>query len=70
MAFREVSSRSIAKTVTYRIVIVVSNFIVAYILTGSTSIASQVAGLTFVINTAIYFFHERAWDSVRWGKTK
>ncbi len=70
MVFREVPTRSIIKTLTYRLVIILSNFIVTYLLTGSFDLATKVASVTFVVNTGIYFFHERVWNSIRWGKKK
>jgi uncharacterized membrane protein len=42
---------------------------VTYFLTRSLALASSVAGLSFFINTIIYYFHERMWNSVRWGKS-
>lgn len=70
MVFIELPVRSIIKTLTYRFLIIVSNFTLAFILTKSLDVATKVAGLTFIINTIIYFLHERAWNKILWGKKK
>lgn len=70
MTFIEQNKRSLIKTLTYRILIIVSNFTVTYVLTQSLELATGVAGVSFLINTFIYYFHERMWNAVHWGKKK
>lgn len=70
MEFIELNYRSIIKTVTYRFIIIISNFTVTYILTGSLKLATGVASVTFIVNTLIYYFHERIWNAIHWGKKK
>lgn len=70
MAFKELQTRSVIKTFTYRGLVIISNFTLAFLLTKSFDIATKVASLTFVVNTIIYFFHERLWNTIRWGKKK
>ena len=68
MAFHEHHGRSLAKTITYRILIVVSNSVVVFALTRNLDTTLNVTGITTVVSTIIYFFHERAWNHVHWGK--
>ncbi len=68
--YKESNTRSVIKTVSYRLLIVISNYLIALFLTHSFSLAAQVAGWSFAINTLIYFFHERFWNFVKWGKKK
>jgi len=70
MKIYETRSRSLVKTITYRVIIIISNFTIALILTKSFSLAAQVAGYTFIINTLLYFFHERIWNNISWGRAK
>lgn len=70
MAFVERTQRSIVKTITYRGLILISNFTITYILTGSLSLATGVASASFFVNTIIYYLHERVWNIVTWGKKK
>jgi uncharacterized membrane protein len=60
--------RSIAKTISYRVIVVLLDFIAVYLFTGKLKTA---LGFTIVSNnytTIIYFFHERIWDKIKWGK--
>jgi len=62
--------RSFVKTITYRILIVISTFIVTYLLTGEIRLSIEITALANIINTFLYFFHERIWNRISWGKTK
>lgn len=68
--FKEEWSRSLTKTLTYRILILILDFIAVYYLTGRSDIA---VGFMLVSNTYSsigYYLHERVWDSISWGKKK
>jgi uncharacterized membrane protein len=66
--FHEHHSRSLVKTITYRILIVLSNGAVVYIVTGDSKFTYEIMGYSTLISTAIYYFHERIWNSIHWGK--
>ena len=66
--FKEQNPRSLAKVVSWRIIMSLQWFFVTLYTTGSVSTAGAVLGFTFIINSLIYFFHERAWNLVDWGK--
>lgn len=68
MAFYEKNLRSLGKTVTYRTLIFISNFFITLLVTGKIDLAAEVAFLTLLINAMIYYFHERFWNKIRWGK--
>lgn len=70
MKFSEQSERSIAKTVTYRILIVISTFIVTYFLTGELKFSLELTAVANIVNTLLYYLHERFWNKIHWGKTK
>jgi uncharacterized membrane protein len=65
----EHSYRSLAKTLSYRLIISVELFAVTYVLTGSFDSALQLTGWTAVISTVIYYLHERVWAHISWGRT-
>ncbi len=69
MSFIELNQRSLVKTFTYRFLIIVSNFSVTYFLTRSLALATSVAGVSFFVKTIIYYFHERMWNTITWGKS-
>ena len=66
--FKEHWKRSITKTVTYRIAILVLDFTAVFILTGKYEIALGFMLISNVYTTAGYYIHERIWDMVKWGK--
>jgi uncharacterized membrane protein len=54
-------SHSLAKTATFAVVHFSVAFSIAYLLTGSVSIAGALALLEPLANTVAYLMHERAW---------
>jgi uncharacterized membrane protein len=64
----ESTTRSLFKTITYRILIVVSTFIVTYLLTGHLKLSLTITIGANIINTVLYFIHERVWNQIGWGK--
>ncbi|MGE0718612.1 MAG: DUF2061 domain-containing protein [Alphaproteobacteria bacterium] len=53
--------RDLLKTASFATLHFAVGFGVAYALTGSVAIASGIALLEPMINTVVFFFHERAW---------
>lgn len=66
--FSEKSPRSLAKVVSWRVLMSLQWFFVTLWTTGSITTATGVLGFTFVINSALYYFHERIWNISDWGK--
>ncbi|MDO6472922.1 MULTISPECIES: DUF2061 domain-containing protein [Maribacter] len=60
--------RSIAKAFSWRVIGTVDTLIISYILTGEFSVAASIASIDFVTKMILYFFHERFWNLVKWGK--
>ncbi|MGA9799065.1 MAG: DUF2061 domain-containing protein [Terriglobales bacterium] len=65
----ETLARSIAKTATYRVLIMILDFSTIYLFTGKVKIAVGFMVASNVYTTVAYFVHERIWDRVKWGKT-
>ena len=55
---------TLAKTVSFAVLHFTVAFLVAYLLTGSITIASALALIEPLANTVAFFFHERAWSRV------
>jgi len=53
------------KTFTYLTIHLTIAFGIAYMLTGSVSIAGGIALLEPCVNAVAFFFHEKAWKRVR-----
>jgi adenylylsulfate kinase len=61
-------SRSLMKSLTWRLVALLTTFISIYIITGRLEFAFQGAILTNVINFILYYIHERIWNKSNWGR--
>jgi uncharacterized membrane protein len=68
-AFREYLSRSVVKAISYRIIVVIADFIAVYFFTGRLEIALGFVVVSNIYTSALYFLHERFWDRVAWGRT-
>jgi uncharacterized membrane protein len=68
MKFVEQHSRTIAKTVSWRILLTISHFINGFIVTGSIAMGLKIAGWSLIINSGLYWLHERAWNFFQWNK--
>lgn len=64
----ETIRRSIVKTVSYRLVILILDFISIYLFTGQIKIAIGFMVVSNIYTTLAYFFHERIWDKIKWDK--
>lgn len=60
--------RSLVKTLTYRLLIVILVFITSYLVTRKVSFALAITGWNAVLATILYYLHERFWSRVRWGR--
>ena len=61
-------ARSFVKSLSYRIWGTISSWAVVYVITGQGSLAAIVAFWETVVKVFIYYFHERAWNSISWGR--
>ena len=64
------TKRSLVKAVTYRVVIIVLDFSVIYLLTGRVDVALGFMVISNIYTTAAYFIHERIWNKIQWGIEK
>lgn len=64
----ETMKRSVAKMITYEIIILSLNFILVYLITGRTRIALGFVVISSVYTMLSYFLHDRIWDKIKWGK--
>ena len=64
---QESRKRSVSKAVTYRIVIVIMDFSVIYLLTRKIMTAVGFMVISNIYTTIAYFIHERIWNKIQWG---
>ena len=60
--------RSLAKTITWRVIATTDTFILAWLFTSDEVIAASIAGLEVVTMLILYYVHERGWSSFEWGQ--
>lgn len=60
--------RSIAKAITYRIISIMIDSVIAYAITKNAKQTLVLVVISNVISIGIYFLHERAWNRIHWGK--
>lgn len=68
MAYYEKVGRSLAKSISFRIIIVIADEIIFYLLTGSYKIATEIVIISNLSSTVIFYLHERVWNRIGWGK--
>ena len=67
---KETLKRSLVKTFTYRVIILILDFTTIYLFTGKLKVALGFTIVSNIYTTVTYFFHERIWDKVKWGKVR
>jgi uncharacterized membrane protein len=60
--------RSAVKAVTYRILIVILDFVSIYLMTGKVKVALGFMVVSNVYTTVAYVAHERIWDRIQWQR--
>ncbi len=64
----ETVKRSLAKTISWRIFVLIIDFSIAYFFTRDVDLSSKLAVAKLVISSVFYFVHERFWNKVSWGR--
>lgn len=65
----ETTVRSLAKTISWRLTGSTATFIIAWSVGGNIAAAGTIAAIQFVANTVLYYWHERVWNLIRWGRS-
>jgi uncharacterized membrane protein len=61
--------RSLAKVITWRILVTVTNFVGGWLASGNPWVGLGVVSFALVVNSIAYFFHERIWNASDYGRT-
>ncbi|MAJ56935.1 MAG: hypothetical protein CMI74_02530 [Candidatus Pelagibacter sp.] len=65
---RDIKIRSLIKTITWRILASLDTFLIAWFVSGSISVGGWIATIEVITKIILYYFHERAWNRVKWGQ--
>ena len=68
MKFYEKAMRSLGKVVTWRILVTITNFVGGYLASGSWVVGLGVVSFALVVNSILYFLHERVWNRIDAGR--
>lgn len=56
------TSKSIIKTISWRIVGTIDTMVIAYLLTGELTLAASIGTVEVFTKMILYYFHERFWN--------
>lgn len=70
MDLNDSPTRSLIKTISWRITGSGATFLISYFISGNMSVAGTIAIIQMVANTILYYGHERIWNKVSWGKDR
>ena len=65
---REVVKRSIVKAISWRIIGTLDTICIAFFITGHIRDALSIGLIEWITKMILYFFHERTWNRIKWGK--
>lgn len=64
----DTQSRSLAKAISWRITGTLDTFVISWLITGEALLATGIAATEVITKIFLYWFHERAWNRIKWGK--
>ena len=62
-------SRSLIKSISWRIIGTLDTIIISYLVTGTLSFALSIGAIELVTKMGLYVVHERVWNRIHWGKS-
>lgn len=68
VTFKESTVRSVVKTISWRVLATLTTFILVYSFTEKLDVAAYVGMIEVFLKMLIYFFHERVWDRIKFGR--
>ena len=60
--------RSIVKSLSWRIIGTLDTILISWLVTGALTVAFSIGAIELITKMVLYFFHERVWNSIKWGK--
>jgi len=66
----EKSYRSVVKSISWRTIGTIDTMVISYFITGKMALALSIGGIEVFTKMALYFFHERTWNKISFGRVK
>ena len=60
--------RSVLKTISWRVIGTLDTVFISWLITGKLALAFSIGTIELVTKMLLYFFHERVWERIKWGK--
>lgn len=60
--------RSVVKSLSWRTIGTIDTILISWLVTGTLTLAFSIGAIELVTKMMLYFFHERLWNSISWGK--
>jgi uncharacterized membrane protein len=65
---REFHKRSVVKAICWRFLATLTTMVVVFVFTKRLTLAMGVGAVEVVVKILLYYFHERVWNWIGWGK--
>jgi len=65
---KEKPFRSVVKSISWRVIGTLDTILISWVITGKLDLAFSIGSVELVTKMVLYFFHERIWNSIKWGK--
>nr|WP_321355073.1 DUF2061 domain-containing protein [uncultured Draconibacterium sp.] len=62
--------RSIVKTISWRTIGTIDTIFISWLVVGDINFAVTIGGVELFTKMTLYFFHERAWNKINFGRVK
>ena len=66
----EKSYRSVVKSISWRTIGTIDTMVISYFITGKLALALSIGGIEVFTKMLLYFFHERTWNRIQFGRIK
>ena len=60
--------RSLLKTISWRLIGTLDTILISWAITGTLSLAFSIGFIELVTKMVLYYFHERIWNKINWGR--
>lgn len=68
LTYMENRKRSIAKTVSWRLLGTIDTMVISWLITGKLVLAISIGTTELITKTLLYYAHERAWNRIKFGR--
>lgn len=65
---KEKIKRSLLKTISWRVIGTLDTILISWLITGAMTLALSIGTIELISKMVLYFFHERLWNQIKWGK--